>query len=111
MLSSRPLEPYFGFTLDEVSALCKEYDMDYDETMRWYDGYRISRNVSVCNPRAVTQAMRRGEFDVYWSQTGSFEVLKDYINSSTIPSNLPSNKSRNVNISPSSCCAITTAMY
>ena len=80
MLSSRPLEPYFGFTPDEVSALCKEYDMDYDETMRWYDGYRISRNVSVCNPRAVTQAMRRGEFDVYWSQTGSFEVLKDYIN-------------------------------
>ena len=111
MLSSRPLEPYFGFTPDEVSALCKEYDMDYNETMRWYDGYRISRNVSVCNPRAVTQAMRRGEFDVYWSQTGSFEVLKDYINSSTIPSNPPSNKSRSVNISPSRCCAITTAKY
>ena len=80
MLSSHPLEPYFGFTPDEVDVLCKEYDMDYEETMRWYDGYQVSKNVSVCNPRAVVQAMRRGEFDVYWSQTGAFDVLKNYIN-------------------------------
>jgi hypothetical protein len=80
MLSSRPLETFYGFTEKEVQRLCKKHKMDFAETKRWYDGYQLTSETSMYNPKAVSQAMRRKDFDVYWTQTGSFEVLKDYIN-------------------------------
>ena len=80
MLDSHPLEPYFGFTEKEVQKLCKKYKMNFDETKRWYDGYRLTAETSIYNPRAVVEAMRRKFFNVYWTQTGAFDVLKDYIN-------------------------------
>ena len=80
MLDSHPLEPYFGFTLEEVKSLCMQYDMDFAETRRWYDGYHLNDDIHISNPRAVVAAMRRHRLSVYWTQTGSFEFLKDYIN-------------------------------
>lgn len=80
MLSSRPLESFFGFTTKEVQKLCKRFKVDFTETKRWYDGYQITPETSIYNPKAVSQAMRRKEFNVYWTQTGAFDVLKDYIN-------------------------------
>ena len=80
MLDSHPLEPYFGFTEKEVQKLCKRYKMNFDETKRWYDGYHITKETSIYNPKAVAESMRRKMFNVYWTQTGAFDVLKDYIN-------------------------------
>ena len=80
MLNSYPLEPYFGFTEKEIQKLCKKYKMDFGETKRWYDGYKLTNEISIYNPKAVVEAMTRKRFDVYWSQTGAFDVLKDYIN-------------------------------
>ena len=80
MLDSHPLEPYFGFTEKEVQKLCKRFKMDYGETKRWYDGYQLTEDISIYNPKAVVESMRRKRFSVYWTQTGSFDVLKDYIN-------------------------------
>lgn len=80
MLDSHPLEPYFGFTLDEVKSLCEQYQMDFEETRRWYDGYHLNADIHISNPRAVVSAMNRHRWSVYWTQTGSFDVLKDYIN-------------------------------
>ena len=80
ILDSHPLEPYFGFTEKEVQKLCKRFKMDLSETKRWYDGYRLTNDTSICNPKAVSECMRRKMFNVYWTQTGAFDVLKDYIN-------------------------------
>jgi hypothetical protein len=49
MLRPGPLAEYFGFTEDEVKAVCDEYDMDFSEIKRWYDGYSL-KGLHVYNP-------------------------------------------------------------
>ena len=79
MLRSGHLSGYFGFTKEEVTDLCTQYGMDREECARWYDGYRLTETIEVYNPLSVVSAMRNQEFGSYWSATGSFEALKDYI--------------------------------
>ena len=79
MLRPRQFAGMIGFTEEEVKELCEKYDMDYDECLRWYDGYKMSEAISVCNPLSIVTAVLDREFDSYWSATGSFEVLRDYI--------------------------------
>lgn len=79
MVSPKQLSEYIGFTEQEVKALCREHHMDFDETARWYDGYSFRRVKHVYNPNSVVNAMLDGEYDSYWSNTASYESLKDYI--------------------------------
>lgn len=79
MLRSGQFSGYIGFTRDEVVSLCEKYDMDSDECARWYDGYRLTENVEIYNPLSVVMSMKNREFGTYWSATGTFETLKDYI--------------------------------
>ncbi len=79
MYESANLSEFVGFTFDEVEALCKAYNMDYNECQRWYDGYRLSKEISVCNPKSVVAAMMQHVFRSHWSMTGSYENIKDYI--------------------------------
>ena len=79
MLNSGRLSGHVGFTREEVEALCKQYGMDKEECARWYDGYRLTDTIDIYNPLAVVSAIRNQEFESYWSVTGSFEALKDYI--------------------------------
>ncbi len=79
MLRSSQFASHIGFTREEVESLCAEYGMDKDECARWYDGYRLSETADIYNPLSVVMSMRNREFDSYWSATGSFEALKDYI--------------------------------
>ena len=79
MLNSGRLSGHVGFTREEVEALCDEYCMDKEECARWYDGYRFTDTIDIFNPLAVVSSMRNQEFGSYWSVTGSFEALKDYI--------------------------------
>ena len=64
MLSASRLAPYIGFTENEVQKLAKEYQQDFDEVKRWYDGYLLNE-YQVYNPRAVVSVMLRGEFKSY----------------------------------------------
>ena len=80
ILDTHPLEPYFGFTEEEVAALCAQYQMNLNEIMRWYDGYRLSSDISMYNPKAVVEALARKRCSVYWTQTGAFDVVMDYVN-------------------------------
>lgn len=80
------LAEYFGFTEDEVKALCSEYQMSFDEAKAWYDGYQLvthRRNGDVCSsmysPKSVVEAMLRHQFGTYWNQTETYEALKIYI--------------------------------
>ena len=79
MLMPRDLAPYIGFTLEEVEDLCKRFGMDYKECLRWYDGYHLTDLVSVCNSNSVCEAISNNLFDDYWTQTGAYTALNDYI--------------------------------
>ena len=79
MLSPGALAPYIGFTEDEVKVLCSRYHQDFEQVKRWYDGYQLGR-YHVYNPNAVVNLMTEGEFQSYWSGTGSYETIVPLIN-------------------------------
>lgn len=79
MVNPKQLSEYIGFTEDEVRELCETYHMDFTETARWYDGYSFRKVKHVYNPNAVVNAMLDGEYDNYWTNTASYESLKEYI--------------------------------
>lgn len=79
MLSASNLAPYIGFTEEEVRTLALQYNCDFEEVKRWYDGYILS-GLQIYNPRAVVGVMRKGEFKSYWSETASYEAIVPLIN-------------------------------
>ena len=79
MLDSGFLAPYVGFTEAEVQALCEQYNKNFAEVKRWYDGYELD-GYHVYNPRAVVSLMLRGTFQSYWTQTGTYESILPLIN-------------------------------
>ncbi|MDO4324606.1 MAG: AAA family ATPase [bacterium] len=79
MLNPSLLAPYVGFTEEEVLELCDKYGQNFDEVKRWYDGYLLGK-YHVYNPNAVVSLMLQGEFQSYWSQTGTFESIRPFIN-------------------------------
>ena len=79
MLDAGALVSYIGFTELEVEKLCDKYHKDFAEVKRWYDGYMLE-NQQVYNPKAVVSVMLRGNFQSYWSQTGTYEVVVPLIN-------------------------------
>ena len=79
MINADELAPYIGFTEEEVELLCARYHRDYAEVKRWYDGYQLGK-YHVYNPRAVVSVMMRGNFQSYWTQTGTYESIVPLIN-------------------------------
>ena len=79
MTNPKQLAGFVGFTESEVEDLCCQYGMDFEETKRWYDGYRFENLEHVYSPRSVVSAMLSRSFDSYWNQTETFEALRDYI--------------------------------
>lgn len=80
------LAEYFGFTEREVAALCKQYEMSFDDAKTWYDGYQLiahrrtgDEKYSMYSPKSVVEAMMRHKFGTYWNQTETYEALKIYI--------------------------------
>lgn len=80
------LAEYFGFTEQEVFALCEKYGMSFSEAKIWYDGYRLvvhqkekEECYSMYSPKSVVEAMLRHRFGTYWNQTETYEALKIYI--------------------------------
>lgn len=79
MLSPGKLAEYVGFTETEVQSLCIKYDMGFQETRKWYDGYSFNKVKSVYSPNSVIQAIKKGEFGNYWTQTETYASLQFYI--------------------------------
>ena len=79
MVSPGGMAKYFGFTKDEVRGLAERYGMDFDELVKWYDGYRIGNQQSMSNPNSVIQAVTRQFCESYWASTGAFDSVNDYI--------------------------------
>ena len=78
MTNAREYAEFTGFTEEEVKQLCEEYDMPFEKTKRWYDGYLV-KGVSIYNPRSVVMSMTGHDFDSYWTQTETYDALKVYI--------------------------------
>jgi hypothetical protein len=82
MTNQRSLTPYTGFTEDEVTELCKQYDMDFAEIESWYNGYNLAyldNEISIYNPWSVVDALKQRKCASYWTTTESYEALKIYI--------------------------------
>lgn len=79
MLDAKIFAPYIGFTEEEVKSLCKTYEQDFEEVKRWYDGYLLG-DYHVYNPKAVVSVMTWGDFQSYWSNTGTYESILPLIN-------------------------------
>ncbi len=79
MLAPKAFAPYIGFTEYEVNDLCKKYHRDFQDVKNWYDGYKLGV-YQVYNPKAVINVMMWGEFQSYWSQTGTYEAILPLIN-------------------------------
>ena len=78
MLSSYPITEFYGFTEDEVLKLCKEHNLDFDNTRAWYNGYLID-GIHMYNPNSVSMALDRHRFDSYWKNTSSFASINTFI--------------------------------
>ena len=79
MINPGPLAPYLGFMKEEVILLCQKYNIDFSEVKRWYDGYLLD-GYHVYNPCAVINLIFQGNFQSYWSQTGTYESILPLIN-------------------------------
>lgn len=79
MTNQKALEEYTGFTENEVKELCERFDMDFEETSSWYDGYMFKKFQHVYNPKSVVEAMSCQDFSSYWTSTETYEALKIYM--------------------------------
>ena len=78
MLDSYPITEFYGFTEEEVRELCEKYNMDFESTKAWYNGYLID-GMHMYNPNSVSMAMDRHRFDSYWRNTSSFASINTFI--------------------------------
>ncbi|MDD3251413.1 MAG: hypothetical protein PHV18_02510 [Lachnospiraceae bacterium] len=62
-----------------MEKLCADYQMSFEETKRWYDGYQFNDAIHIYSPRSVVAAMLSHQFNSYWTKTETYEALKIYI--------------------------------
>lgn len=78
MIDADEMAPFMGFTEEEVQSLANKAGMPFDDLKRWYDGYNL-RGLEVYSPKSVITALTKKQCDDYWTQTGSYEAVTDYI--------------------------------
>jgi len=79
MTQPGPLAASFGFTAQEVKALCTKHQMSHEEMAEWYDGYKIGNEPSVFNPYSVMEAIYNHKCSSYFKNTGAFTAVSSYI--------------------------------
>lgn len=79
MVEPRKMAKYFGFTKEEVRLLTEKHGMDFDELVKWYDGYQIGDETSMFNPNSVIQALDSGRCRSFWASTGAYDAMASYI--------------------------------
>ena len=79
MLRPRKMASLFGFTEDEVKALCKKHGADFKQIKSWYDGYRLG-GMEIYSPKSVAEAIQDGECRKFWTASSAIEAVTDYMN-------------------------------
>lgn len=76
MLNDPFFGKYFGFTENEVEALCKKQSkLTLNEISEWYDGYQTKDGLQLYNPRSVVCALEDGTCQSYWTRTGKMDEV------------------------------------
>ena len=77
------LAKYFGFTEQEISALCEKYEMSFEEAKTWYDGYQLITHrqtgdeiYSMYSPKSVVEAMLRTNSEPIGTRRKRMKALK-----------------------------------
>ena len=70
---------YYGFTPDEVKAICIKHGLDFELMRHAYDGYIIGNEKSIFNPNSVMLAAEDGTYDSHWSKSASYTTIEHYI--------------------------------
>ena len=78
MTNPREYAEFTSFTETEVTELCEEYNMSFEETKRCYNGYNL-KGISIYNPCSVVMSMTGHDYDNYRTSTETYEALKVYI--------------------------------
>ena len=78
MMAPGELAAVFGFTGEEVRALCREKGVNFAEMRTWYDGYLLDGQ-RLYNPKSVADALRQGKCRGYWNRMETYGTLKKYI--------------------------------
>lgn len=79
MLDAKDLGGDIGFVEPEVQELCEKHGMSADTMKYWYDGYNLN-GVEVYNPLSVVCALKRRDFRTYWTETGTYDDIRELIN-------------------------------
>lgn len=79
MLDAKDLGGEIGFVEEEVRKLCEKHGVSADEMKYWYDGYYLN-GVEVYNPLSVVRAVESKRFQQYWTETGTYEDIRNLIN-------------------------------
>lgn len=67
---------YFGFTENEVEALCeKQSALTMAEISDWYNGYQTRSGARLYNPRSVVCALEDAACQSYWTRTGKMDEV------------------------------------
>ncbi|MCF0178233.1 MAG: PD-(D/E)XK nuclease domain-containing protein, partial [Bacteroidales bacterium] len=106
MVDPKGLAQYLGFTKTEVKALCEKYEMDFDEMVMWYDGYRLGLEPSMFNPNSVMMALNSSRCRSYWAATGAFDAVVRYIQM-----DYEGLKSDIVQMLGGACCPVKTTRF
>lgn len=64
---------------DEVRTLCQNNNIDYASMCDWFDGYQFGSLTHRFNPVAVVKTIWHEKCQPYWSQTGSWHTIEDYV--------------------------------
>lgn len=79
-MNDNVFDRYFGFSEDEVEALCDlQNNVSMEELKEWYDGYYFSDGSSLFIPRSVNEALRRGKCHNFWTETGPMNEIAECI--------------------------------
>lgn len=77
---------YFGFLESEVDELYERYlqiagnpQISRDDLRNWYDGYYTKGGERVYNPRSVVCALTDNELANYWTSSGTYDSVFNYI--------------------------------
>ena len=79
MVVPRSMARFFGFTKDEVRTLADKNGIDFEDFVKWYDGYQIGNEPSMFNPNSVMQAIDNGYCTSFWASTGAYDAVAHYI--------------------------------
>ncbi|MDE7311359.1 MAG: ATP-binding protein [Eubacterium sp.] len=79
MVKPKDFGAFIGFTEEETLALCKKYQIDFQKMKEWYNGYYLN-GTAVYNPLSVVEAVSNNDFDQYWTETGTYEDIRELVN-------------------------------